>query len=38
MPENKASNRVLEKAGMRFSDYNIETNRNRFVAETGSFG
>ena len=38
MPENKASNQVLEKVGMRFSDYNPETNRNQFVAETGSFG
>jgi len=33
MPENKASNRVLTKAGMRLSGYDPETNRNCYIAE-----
>lgn len=32
MPENKASNRVLEKTGMDFSEYNAERNRNIYIA------
>ena len=33
MPENRASNRVLRKAGMRFTGYDPDSNRNRYIAE-----
>ena len=37
MPENRASNRVLSKVGMRFSGYDPDTNKNRYVAESDDF-
>ena len=33
MPENRASNRVLIKAGLRFTGYNPDSNRITYVAE-----
>ena len=38
MPENRASNRVLSKVGMRFTGYNTESNRNCYIAEVNDLG
>ena len=38
MPENRASNRVLGKAGMRFTGYNPDSNRNCYIAESDDLG
>ena len=38
MPENRASNRVLIKAGLRFTGYNPDSNRNNYIAEIDDTG
>ena len=38
MPENRASNRVLIKAGLQFTGYNPDSNRNRYIAEKDDTG
>lgn len=38
MPENRASNRVLIKAGLRFTGYNPVSNRNTYIAEIDDSG
>ncbi|MDE2815714.1 MAG: GNAT family N-acetyltransferase [Chloroflexota bacterium] len=38
MPENRASNRVLVKAGLRFTGYDSESNRNCYIAKIEDLG
>ena len=38
MPENRASNRVLIKAGLQFTGYNPDSNRNSYIAEIDDLG